>query len=251
MRNKQLLQKIYEQQAEILENQEVLEREYELIKAVLMVKEPGTQLAAESFDGLRKQIIAAQGERRSHLSKIVEIAVAVERGGGDDLGVRVEEWLNAADIFRLNDLASVGSEKAHFFQSLDGSALSVDEWSDPRLQVIEAAFIDGNTQGVLRKGRVEFVEAPPQPPVLQPQPIDAGGSPADLSIGTVNGLVVPEAPVDPVPVIAEPQTDVPTEQTVEDESAAETDLGLLMDSTGENQAKAQAASEGVIGGGGL
>ena len=98
---------------------------------------------------------------------------------------------------------------------------------------------------------MEFVEAPPQPPVLQPQAIDTGGSPVDPSIGTVNVLVVPEAPVDPVPVIAEPQTDLPSEQTVEDESEAETELGLLMDSTGEDQAKAETANEGVTGGGEL
>ena len=260
MRNKQLLQKIYEQQAEILHQYEDLEhkfelledhyedlkRKYQLIETVLIVKEPGTQLAAESFEGLRKQIIAGQGERRSHLSKIVEIAVAVERGGGDDLGARVEEWLNAADIFRLNDLASVRSEESRFFELVDGRKLSPDEWSDPQLEVVEDAFIDGNTQRVLRAGRVEFVVASPQPEMLQPQAIAPGELLPDAPSATVSELVVSEASLDSEQKTTEPQPDLPSEQVAGRESAAEMDLVPRLEPTGKDLAGT--ATDGVTGG---
>ena len=56
-----------------------LEQQAELIKTVLIVKEPNTVQASQAYDGLRKQVVAAAAERRSHLAQLVAMSVAVSR----------------------------------------------------------------------------------------------------------------------------------------------------------------------------
>ena len=75
-----------------------LEHEAELMRTVLIVKEPQTVVAAKSYDGLRKQVMASAAERRSHLNQLVSMAVAVR--SDPPVGGRV---LADASIDRLAD----------------------------------------------------------------------------------------------------------------------------------------------------
>src|SRR5690348_7531315 len=84
---------------EVLDRLTKLEHQAELIKTVLIVREPDTVHAANAYDGLRKQVIAASGERRSHLAQLVAMAVAVSRAGSvDDLRPQLREWLSQAGV---------------------------------------------------------------------------------------------------------------------------------------------------------
>ena len=63
-----------------------LEHQAELLKTVLIVKEPGAIISANAFEGLRKQIIASANDRLTHLSQIVQMRVAIDRASSlDDL----------------------------------------------------------------------------------------------------------------------------------------------------------------------
>ena len=59
-----------------------LQHEADLMRTVLIVKEPNTVQAAQAYDGLRKQIGASAAERRSHLNQLVGMSVAVSRATG-------------------------------------------------------------------------------------------------------------------------------------------------------------------------
>ncbi|MGY2126960.1 hypothetical protein [Blastococcus sp. SYSU DS0617] len=126
-----------------------LEHEAELIKTVLVVKEPGTVHAANAYEGLRKQVIAATGERRTHLAQLAAMAVAVARAGSvDDLRPQVREWLQQAGVVEIWAVPE-GAPAQDLFEDVDGGSL--EGVSD--LEVGEPAYIDANTGALLRLGR--------------------------------------------------------------------------------------------------
>lgn len=143
---------------EVLDRIKGLERDNELIRTVLMVKEPGTVHAAQSFDGLRKQILAGAAERRSHLAQLVAMSVAVSRATSvDDLRPQVREWMEQAGVGRLDE-APPGEPARDFFEDVSGDGL------DGRLEVLEPAYVDLQTGALLRLGRARRASAPaPQP----------------------------------------------------------------------------------------
>lgn len=135
-----------------------LERDSEVMKTVLIVKEPGTPLAANAFDGLRKQVLAASGERRSHLTQLVQFDTALRRGVSvDDAQVLVHDWLEQAGVqliwkapenLPLRDLFEVAPEA----QDLSADALEI---TDP-------AYVD-SSGALLRLGRARPRPGPPSP----------------------------------------------------------------------------------------
>lgn len=141
-----------------------LEQQAELIKTVLIVKEPNTVHASEAFEGLRKQVVAAAAERRSHLAQLVAMAVAVSRATSvADLVPQVREWLDQAGIVALIDVPP-GSDVSHVFEDLDGEGLA------GHIEVVEPAYVDAQTGSVIRLGRARRAD-----------PVASSGVPASRS----------------------------------------------------------------------
>lgn len=161
-----------------------LEQAAELMKTVLIVKEPQTVHAANAYDGLRKQVIAAMGERRSHLGQLATMAVAVERASSvDDLRPQVREWLAQAGVVEVRDLP-LGARAQDLFEEADGGSLEgVDH-----LDVDEPAYVDAGSGIVLRLGRARAAApAAPQGPglveaVVQPEQPDRADEPEVVDV---------------------------------------------------------------------
>ncbi len=124
-----------------------LEHQAELIKTVLIVKEPNTVQSAQSYDGLRKQVVAGAAERRSHLLQLVSMAVAVSRAKSvDDLVPQLQEWMDQAGVIGLASVPS-SADPSHIFEDIGDAGL------DGPIEVIEPAYLDQQTGAVLRLGR--------------------------------------------------------------------------------------------------
>jgi hypothetical protein len=143
-----------------------LEHDADLIKTVLVVKEPQTVHAANAYEGLRKQVIAAAGERRAHLAQLAAMAVAVSRAGSvDDLRPQVRDWLQQAGVAEIRTLPE-GAPPQDLFEDVDGGSLE----GVTRLEVSEPAYVDANTGALLRLGRARAA-------VLDSVPVtDRGGN---------------------------------------------------------------------------
>ncbi len=127
-----------------------LEQQAELIKTVLIVKEPNTVQASQAYDGLRKQVVAAASERRSHLAQLVAMSVAVSRATAvSDLVPQVKEWMEQAGVAPLGGVPE-GHDASHLFEDIGGDGL------DGSLEIIEPAYIDVQTGTVLRLGRARL-----------------------------------------------------------------------------------------------
>lgn len=141
-RRTRLLESIEEQLRELRHKTDVLEK-------VLIVKEPGTPVAAEAFDGLRKQVIASAGARRSHVVQLAEMATSVRRASSiHDVGAKLREWLRQAGVEELHDVPQ-GAHPQDLFEDVDGVGLAGAD----RLEIIEPAYVDTQMSVVIRLGR--------------------------------------------------------------------------------------------------
>lgn len=146
---------------DIVERLDRLDRENELMRTVLIVKEPETIQSANAYEGLRKQVIAAVAERRSHLGQLASMAVALQRAGSiDDLVPQVEEWLNQAGVVRMSSVPE-GARAQDFFEDLDGVGIEGGQ----EIEIVEPAYVDQQTGIVLRLGRSRRARSDQTPPV--------------------------------------------------------------------------------------
>ena len=134
-----------------------LEHQAELLKTVLIVKEPGAAISANAFEGLRKQIIASANDRLTHLNQIVQMRVALDRAGSvDDLKVMVASWETQSGIVEVFD-AGPEQPVSDLFDEVDGGSL------EGGYDVLEPAFVDSLTGRVLRTGRAVQQESSATP----------------------------------------------------------------------------------------
>jgi hypothetical protein len=123
-----------------------VDRSVERIEIVTVVREPNSTVAADAYNGLRKQVIAAVGERNAHLHQLVQFDSALRAGGTvEDLGALVREWLSQASVQVVDD---PGLEDAFEVVGPDGG---------PDRRVVKPAYVDGLTGRVVREGLVERV----------------------------------------------------------------------------------------------
>ena len=116
-----------------------LEHQAELLKTVLIVKEPGAIISANAFEGLRKQIIASANDRLTHLSQIVQMRVAIDRASSlDDLKSMVASWEAQSGIDEIHE---------------PGPDTPVSDLFEGGFKVVEPAFVDSQSGRVLRTGR--------------------------------------------------------------------------------------------------
>jgi len=140
---------------ELLERVKKLEHEAELMRTVLIVKEPTTIQAAQAYDGLRKQVVAGAAERRSHLVQLVSMAVAVSRATSvEDLAPQLREWMAQAGVEPVSAIEPEDSPR-DFFEDLSGEGLAGP------IEIVEPAYIDSHTGALLRLGRARRRAAAP------------------------------------------------------------------------------------------
>jgi hypothetical protein len=133
-----------------------LEHEAELMRNIFIVKEPDTVHAANAYEGLRKQVVAATSERMSHLTQLAFMAVAVDRASSvDDLRPQVQEWLRQAGVVEVREVPA-STRPSDLFEDVDGGTLD----HATAVEVLEPAYVDSQTGRLLRLGRARPVVAP-------------------------------------------------------------------------------------------
>jgi hypothetical protein len=135
---------------ELQEQVKDLRQQAELIKTVLIVKEPNTIHSAEAFEGLRKSVVASTQSRRGVLRQLISISVAINRAKSlDDLRPQVEEWLAQAGLATLS-LVPDEQEAAALFEDIG------DEGLDGPIEVVEPAYVEIESGSLLRQGRARL-----------------------------------------------------------------------------------------------
>jgi hypothetical protein len=158
-----------------------LEHKADVMEKVLLVKEPGTPIAAEAYEGLRKQVVAAATARRTHLVQLATMAVAVRRATSvDDLEPLLREWMRQADVQEVFDLPP-GIRVQDLFEDANGGHLAEHDV----IECVEPAYVDAKTRSVLRLGRARPAGAEPSAPetleaaeTLEAPRSEAGDEPA-------------------------------------------------------------------------
>ena len=119
---------------------DTIDRRTELIEAILLVRDPGSSMAAQAFDGLRRAVIDARQARQTHLVHLAQIDTAVQRGATNaDLKLLLRDLLAETGVVRLVDPSNVGA--------FDVSGVG------PNLTVTAPAYVDGATGTVIVQGQ--------------------------------------------------------------------------------------------------
>jgi hypothetical protein len=167
-----------------------LEHEAELMRTILIVKEPNTPLAAEAYEGLRRQVVAAAAERRSHLVQLAAMATALGRATSvDDIAPQVREWMTQAGVAELVEVPA-SARPQDLFEDLDGTGLAGAAAGE--VEVVEPAYLDASTGAVLRLGRARRRAAVAGP--TPAAPAEAATPPDAAAPGADGELVAREGP---------------------------------------------------------
>ena len=110
------------------------------IWVALIVRDPGTSLSADAYDGLRKQVAAAAQQRFAHLVQLAQFREALERSA-DVASLRnlVAEWMEQAGLDLVDDPG-----RPELYEVVAGSGAA--------REVIAPAFVDRATNRVIKQG---------------------------------------------------------------------------------------------------
>lgn len=142
-----------------------LERRAEKMETILLVREPATPVAADAYEGLRKQVVSAVTARLAHLAQLVQLDAALAHGADrDHIARTVNGWLEQAALARVTD--TTRSDQDLLFEL-------VEDLGGP-VEVLEPAYVDLVTGRVIRPGQARRTGAPgtAEPPPAAAQ--DAG-----------------------------------------------------------------------------
>lgn len=118
-----------------------LSHKLDLIERVLMVREPGSVKAAEAYEGLRRQVVAAVDQRQTHLAHLAQFDVALQRGeSAEDLSRLVGDFFQQAGLLRVDD-------------PMHTDAYEVVGGKGDHLVVLAPAYVDASTGRLVRQGR--------------------------------------------------------------------------------------------------
>jgi hypothetical protein len=140
-----------------------IDRRMEKVEVVLMVREPSSTVAADAYEGLRKQVVTAVTERWAHLAQLARFDAALAYGAdGAALQKMVDEWLDQARLVRVTDPRDPNA--ALLFQL-------VEDQGGP-LEVLQPAYRDAITGRVVQQGQARRRPARPKRPARQdPEPV--------------------------------------------------------------------------------
>ena len=120
-----------------------LDRKLDRIEVAILVRDPGTALSADAYDGLRKQIIAAASDRVAHLAQLAQLDAIVRTtgdGATSDFRPLVQEWMAQANLVAMSS-----PDQEDLFEIVGGSG--------PGLDIIAPAYVDATTRRLIRQGR--------------------------------------------------------------------------------------------------
>ncbi|GAA4410503.1 hypothetical protein ACFQV2_03535 [Actinokineospora soli] len=123
-----------------------MSRVVDRIEVATIVREPSSGLAADAYNGLRKQVVAAASHRTAHLHQLALFANAVEDGQVDGIASLVKEWMAQADLVRMDDASD-----ERYFDVLGGDG--------DALRVLRPAYIDAATGRAIVMGQAERTAA--------------------------------------------------------------------------------------------
>ena len=133
-----------------------IDRSLERIELVTVVREPSTGMSADAYNGLRKQVIAATGERNAHLHQLAQFDAALGTDAtAAELRMLVDEWLGQSSLVLLEDPRV--TDAFELVGPADASGV----------RVVRPAYVDAVTGRVVRTGVAERY----QPPVVEPEPV--------------------------------------------------------------------------------
>jgi len=122
----------------------------DMIKTIVMIREPATVQAADAYEGLRKAVIAGAAERTAHLQQLARLDAEVSRGAGiEDIERLLRDLLAEAGLHRMTKVP-LGGEGA--FDVVGGEG--------PSLRVLEPAYFaetGGSEARLVRTGKAERV----------------------------------------------------------------------------------------------
>lgn len=122
-----------------------LDRRTEKMEVILMVREPTTSVAAEAYEGLRKQVVTAVTERMAHLAQLVQLDAALTAGAdADSVGKLVRGWVEQASLERVVDPEH--PQRGLLFETVEDLG--------GRPEVLEPAYVDAVTGRVIRRGSI-------------------------------------------------------------------------------------------------
>lgn len=151
-----------------------VERRLDRIELVSIVREPSTNAAADAYEGLRRQVVAAASSRMAHLAQVVEFDLALARGADRAvLGSLVEGWFAQAGVQRIADPGHADADLLFELVGDRGGAL----------MVLEPAYRDSVTGRIVRQGRAlrqEVSRAHAGPTPREPAGAPAVGDDVDL-----------------------------------------------------------------------
>lgn len=119
-----------------------MERQVDRVYTALVVRDPGTSVSAEAYEGLRKQVIVGATAKQAHVAQLAEFDVALRRGASThDLQALVSQWLDQAGVTRIEDPA--------VRDAFDGSVASGAE-----AEVEIPGYFIASTGQLVRQGRL-------------------------------------------------------------------------------------------------
>jgi hypothetical protein len=122
-----------------------LSRKVDRIEVALLVRDPGTSMAAEAYEGLRRQVGAAAQQRRQHLVQLAMMDQALGRTSDPKvLHDLVHEWMNQAGLMRVDE-----PEHKDLFRVIAGKG--------DGLEVLSPAYVDGATGALIQEGQAKAV----------------------------------------------------------------------------------------------
>jgi len=117
------------------------------IDAAIVVRDPGNARSVDAYDGLRKQVTLAAGDRRRMLVMLSELAEALRlRQQIEELESKADEWMLQSNLMRVTDPASEGAFEV------------VGSGTGP-IAVTVPAYVDGSSGSIIRRGIAERTKA--------------------------------------------------------------------------------------------
>jgi hypothetical protein len=125
------------------------------ITAALIVREPGTALSANAYDGLRKQVSIAARDRRQHLARLIELVEAIDNGATTEtLRRKCEQWCQEVG---LEAVTGLDRAEPDWFRIVEGDG--------PEVEVLTPAWADTEVGHLVQRGtaRRSWPEPEPEP----------------------------------------------------------------------------------------
>jgi hypothetical protein len=123
------------------------------IDAALVVRDPGNARSVDAYDGLRKQVTLAAGDRRRLLVMLSELSESLRlEQSPQEIESKAEEWMLQSGLVRLME---ADSEEAFEVVGTDTGTLTV----------ISPAYVDAQSGFIIRRG---IAERSPLAPAIEP-----------------------------------------------------------------------------------